>query len=44
MPREEQSANLSTLFPGEESDQKPKSVSGDTIELDQGYKIKVVKN
>ncbi len=43
IPKEEQSANLSTLFPGDSVKQEVK-VKGDTIELDQDYKIKVVKN
>ena len=42
----EQSANISTLFPGENTQQMEDKVqnSEDTIHLDDGYKIKVVRN
>lgn len=42
---EEQNINFSTLFPGEkEVPQSQMQSSEDVIELDKGYKIKVVKN
>jgi hypothetical protein len=40
---EEQAVNFSNLFPEKDPKQEGKDES-DTIELDQGYKIKVVKN
>jgi len=43
VPSEEQSVNLSTLFPGENVQQEVRN-EGDTINLGQDYKIKIVKN